>query len=310
MGSISMCPQCHGRLVAVSERTGGFSGTKAVVGAVVAGPAGVAAGALGKKLVVLQCVKCGYQIETNAQTAQEAEEFGRLYEQYEQLHPPLIPMPELIEDLGKGYCSMQFRCKEYIHRAEERKKISVDIEAVERNVEQAEEKCDQEIQAATAEISRLEQEKEAKTQELGKLGLFKFSEKKAAQATIDNLGEQIKKSISKVKDAYRKCDSEIVSLRSEYVERCRVLAHAAVDEYCPDDPVWKEFAHAVYSVLSSEPMSSSEIVKRSNNGNMTPLQFRKRMNEIGNPFVSESSEGWYFGPDGSKNLDWLNLGLV
>ena len=47
-----MCPKCHGRLTAISERTGGFSGTKAVVGAVVAGPVGVAAGALGKKLVI------------------------------------------------------------------------------------------------------------------------------------------------------------------------------------------------------------------------------------------------------------------
>ncbi len=302
-----MCPQCHGRLAAISERTGGFSGTKAVVGAVVAGPVGVAAGALGKKLVVLQCVKCGYQIETDAQTAQEAEEFGKLYEQYERLNAPLIPMPELIEDLGKGYCSMQFRCKEYIHRAEERKKIGVDIEAIEHKIEQIEEKYDQEIQAATSEIGRLEQEKAAKTQELGKLGLFKFSEKKATQAAIDGLGEQIKKSISEIKDTYRKCDSEIVSLRSEYVERCRVLAHAAVDEYCPDDPVWKRFAHAVYSLMSSEPMTSKEFVKRSNNIDMTQLRFSKRMDEIGNPFVSESSEGWYFGPDGSENPKWIKL---
>lgn len=303
MGSISMCPKCHGRLTAISERTGGFSGTKAVVGAVVAGPVGVAAGALGKKLVILQCEKCGYQIETDAQTAQEAEEFGVLYEQYARLHASRIPKPELIHKLGKGYHMDEFRTKGYVHRAEEREKIGVDIEAVERNVAQIEEKYDQEIQAAAAEVSQLEQKKDAKAQALSKLGFFKFSEKKTVQADIDSLGEQIDASISKAKDAYRRCDQEVVALRSEYVERCRILAHAAVDKYCPDDPVWKEFAHAAYSVMSGEPMTGDEIVKTLN-GDMTGLQFRQRMEEIGNPFVSRNDNGWYFGPDGSQDYKW------
>ena len=38
-----------GNLMPVSERTGGFSGGKAVLGAVLVGPIGLAAGALGKK---------------------------------------------------------------------------------------------------------------------------------------------------------------------------------------------------------------------------------------------------------------------
>lgn len=305
MGSISMCPKCHGRLTAISERTGGFSGTKAVVGAVVAGPVGVAAGALGKKLVILQCEKCGYQIETDAQTAQEAGEFGVLYEQYARLHASRIPKPELIHKLGKGYHMGEFRNKGYVHRAEEREKIGVDIEAVERNVAQIEEKYDQEIQAAASEISRLEQEKEAKAQALSKLGFFKFSEKKTVQADIDSLGEQIDASISKAKDAYRRRDQEVAALRSEYVERCRILAHAAVDKYCPDDPVWKEFAHAAYSVMSGEPMTGDEIVKTLN-GDMTWQQFKLRMQEIGNPFVSRNDDGWYFGPDGSQDYSWMS----
>ena len=47
----------------IGERTGGFSGGKAVVGAVIAGPIGLAAGALGKKKTTYHCKKCGYTIE-------------------------------------------------------------------------------------------------------------------------------------------------------------------------------------------------------------------------------------------------------
>ena len=58
------CPKCtFGTLWAVSERKGGFSGGKAVAGAVLAGPVGLAAGLLGKKKVTYQCDKCGYTVE-------------------------------------------------------------------------------------------------------------------------------------------------------------------------------------------------------------------------------------------------------
>ena len=58
------CPKCRiGYLQSVSERTGGFSGGKAVVGAVLVGPLGLAAGALGKKKTTYQCNRCGYVIE-------------------------------------------------------------------------------------------------------------------------------------------------------------------------------------------------------------------------------------------------------
>ena len=50
-------------MIAVSERKGGFSGGKALLGAVIAGPIGVAAGALGKKKVRYECPNCHYSIE-------------------------------------------------------------------------------------------------------------------------------------------------------------------------------------------------------------------------------------------------------
>lgn len=58
------CPKCRmGSLLAVGERHGGFSGGKAVVGAVIAGPIGLAAGALGKKKTTYQCNHCNYIVE-------------------------------------------------------------------------------------------------------------------------------------------------------------------------------------------------------------------------------------------------------
>lgn len=62
--SFQTCPRCGmGYLKAVSERTGGFSGGKAVLGAVIAGPIGLAAGALGRKKTTYQCNRCGYTVE-------------------------------------------------------------------------------------------------------------------------------------------------------------------------------------------------------------------------------------------------------
>lgn len=61
----TLCPVCrNGFMTKMGERTGGFSGGKAVVGAVIAGPIGIAAGALGKKKITYQCSNCGYTMET------------------------------------------------------------------------------------------------------------------------------------------------------------------------------------------------------------------------------------------------------
>ena len=58
-----VCPKCNFVMKPISERKGGFSLGKATVGAVVAGPIGVAAGMLGKKKIQYQCGHCGYIIE-------------------------------------------------------------------------------------------------------------------------------------------------------------------------------------------------------------------------------------------------------
>lgn len=92
MASVKLCPKCGGTLVAVGERTGGFSGKKAVVGAVVAGPVGVAAGALGKQLVTLKCEKCGYTVETDAKSAEAAEQYGSTHEIMENLQRSIANM--------------------------------------------------------------------------------------------------------------------------------------------------------------------------------------------------------------------------
>ncbi len=60
----TLCPSCRlGTLHAAGERKGGFSGGKAVLGAVIAGPVGLAAGALGKKKITYRCDRCGYTVE-------------------------------------------------------------------------------------------------------------------------------------------------------------------------------------------------------------------------------------------------------
>ena len=84
MSVVKICPQCGGKLTAIMERTGGFSGGKAVIGAILVGPLGVAAGALGKKLVTLQCENCGYTIEVKEKNAQEIEEYNAAVSQLEQ----------------------------------------------------------------------------------------------------------------------------------------------------------------------------------------------------------------------------------
>ena len=58
------CPRCATMLRTMGERTGGFSGGKAALGAILLGPVGLAAGALGKKKVLRVCPKCGYSVET------------------------------------------------------------------------------------------------------------------------------------------------------------------------------------------------------------------------------------------------------
>ena len=59
------CPMCKERKgwVMVDETKKGFSVGKAVVGGLIAGPVGLAGGALGKKKVSYACRNCGFQHE-------------------------------------------------------------------------------------------------------------------------------------------------------------------------------------------------------------------------------------------------------
>ena len=63
--SYQPCPRRKiGYLQPAGERKGGFSVGKAAAGAIIAGPIGLAAGALGKKKITYVCNRCGYSVET------------------------------------------------------------------------------------------------------------------------------------------------------------------------------------------------------------------------------------------------------
>ena len=58
------CPKCRrGFLKPIGQRQGGFSGGKAAAGALLLGPLGLAAGALGRKKTTYICDACHYMIE-------------------------------------------------------------------------------------------------------------------------------------------------------------------------------------------------------------------------------------------------------
>ena len=74
------CPQCGAikEWQPAGQTKGGFSGGKAVAGAVLLGPIGLAAGALGEKQLSFQCGKCGF---TQAYS-KGSQQFSSLKEKY------------------------------------------------------------------------------------------------------------------------------------------------------------------------------------------------------------------------------------
>lgn len=65
MDAPNTCPVCNERdewrLIDSTKK--GFSGGKALLGGILLGPVGLAAGFLGKKKVTYKCLKCGFSHE-------------------------------------------------------------------------------------------------------------------------------------------------------------------------------------------------------------------------------------------------------
>ena len=315
MATLDLCPQCRGKLTAISERTGGFSAGKAVVGAVVAGPVGVAAGALGKKLVTLQCTKCGYTIETDENTAREAVQFGEAYERYCNLHASRLPRPELPHKLPNPKEDKEMQYKGYLHREEEREKIGIDIEAVEQKAEQVKTEVTQELQPQLEklqnDVQALEKSNEEKEKVLASLGFFKKSRKNALKSEIDGLETQIADARSQAEQLSASLAEQLKTrteeCRHDLVERCRILAYMSLDEYCFEE--YREFATAIISVLGGEPMTGEEIGKALNS-DMTGAQISMRLQFVGCPFISCTSTSpyraaWFLGADGAGDKEFM-----
>ena len=80
-----VCPKCGSEEIAVQGRKG-FNTGKALVGAILVGPLGVAAGGLGHQNILLTCSNCGYNWQATPQQLQ-AQLMGK----------PLMGKPPLLE---------------------------------------------------------------------------------------------------------------------------------------------------------------------------------------------------------------------
>lgn len=283
MDYTKLCPKCGGALVAISERTGGFSGTKAVAGAVVAGPVGVAAGALGKKLTTVQCQKCGYTMEISASKAQSAEAYGQIYGPLEELRRQIIqqsmssPLDSAPNGLNsvkiKIHDSLQISLKASKMREKEREAIASELEQIN--------STEDERQPVQQEIDRLSSEKKAKEKQLKTLGLFKFSEKKEVQAAIEQLNAQMEPKVKELKEI----TDRLKILRTDLADKCLRLACDAVDEYCVE--IYRPYAKQLIAGLGSEPLTCSEINAKLSSS-LTALQINSMLKD--NPFITTTKK--------------------
>jgi predicted nucleic-acid-binding Zn-ribbon protein len=65
------CPKCNSEQITANKK--GFSGGKAVAGAIVAGPLGLAAGTLGSNKVKITCLNCGNEFYPGLQKTKKQE---------------------------------------------------------------------------------------------------------------------------------------------------------------------------------------------------------------------------------------------
>lgn len=68
------CPQCYSRELHAEHK--GFSGGKALVGAVAAGGVGLLAGTIGSRDTLITCLKCNHKFKAGEAKVFTAEEYG------------------------------------------------------------------------------------------------------------------------------------------------------------------------------------------------------------------------------------------
>lgn len=82
MTTINKCPKCNSTNCYVDKK--GFSGKKAVIGTLVAGPIGAAAGTINSNRIKITCLDCGYSYyagkykkeRTKIQAKEQPQEFS------------------------------------------------------------------------------------------------------------------------------------------------------------------------------------------------------------------------------------------
>ena len=76
------CPKCNSTQLSSNKK--GFSGGKALTGAVLAGGIGVLAGTIGSGKVIITCLKCGYKFNAG-DYEKEKQKFDREVEMYKKI---------------------------------------------------------------------------------------------------------------------------------------------------------------------------------------------------------------------------------
>ncbi len=309
MGELHFCPICNGKLVAISERTGGFDGKKAAIGMVIAGgAAGLAAGATGKQLVTLKCSKCGYTIEMDAQSAREEIEFEKKYEQFLQGRSqfPRTPLPE--PDM-RDNSVLDFQIMAYRNRAKEREQIDSYLDWRLKEIKKSHESL---LQMYQEQLDKLTAEKEAQERQLTSLGFFKFFEKNTLKEKIMSLSSKIEETTAKKTNIEEEMKDEEGNTRRVLVDVCRNLAIMWMEEHIPTE--YHEYLQTIYSGIGSEPEPYTNLWKRldpdrSSWCNSRPSKLRTFLISFPNPFTSFDGYNIYFGADNEEVKEYVESWL-
>lgn len=80
------CPKCGSNQLTANKN--GFSGKKAIAGAVLTGGIGLLAGTIGSKKIVITCLGCGYQFKPGEGLGSPKDNIKKQQEEYAAAHPP------------------------------------------------------------------------------------------------------------------------------------------------------------------------------------------------------------------------------